>query len=55
LKDQIPFDPELHNGMEIDICVENISGAVPKALAASTSKCSPRDDQRRPITAGIRD
>jgi hypothetical protein len=28
LEDQIPFDPELHNGMAIDTCVENFSGAV---------------------------
>jgi hypothetical protein len=37
LEDQIPFDPELHNGMAIDTCVEFFSGAVLKALAASTS------------------
>jgi hypothetical protein len=36
LEDQIPFDPELHNGMAIDKCVENFSGAVLKALATST-------------------
>jgi len=34
LEDQIPFDPELHNGMAIDMCVENFSGAVLKALVA---------------------
>ena len=28
LEDQIPFDLELHNGMAIDTCVENVSGAV---------------------------
>jgi hypothetical protein len=28
LEDQMPFDPELHNGMAIDTCVENFSGAV---------------------------
>ena len=38
LEDQIPFDPELHNGMAIDTCVENASGVVLKALAASTPK-----------------
>jgi hypothetical protein len=53
LEDQIPFDPELHNEMAIDTCVENFSGAVRKALAASTSKCGPRDDPRPPIPAGI--
>jgi len=26
LEDQIPFDPELHDGMAIDMCVENFSG-----------------------------
>jgi hypothetical protein len=28
LEDQIPFDPEMHNGMAIDTCVENFSGAI---------------------------
>jgi hypothetical protein len=28
LDDQIQFDPELHNGMAIDTCVQNFSGAV---------------------------
>jgi hypothetical protein len=55
LEDQIPFDPELHNGIAINTCVENFSGAVLKALAASTPKCRPRDDPRRPIPAGIQD
>jgi hypothetical protein len=32
LEDQIPFDPDLHDGMAIDAYVEN-SGAVLKALA----------------------
>jgi len=41
--------------MAIDTCVENFSGAVLKALAASTPKCLPRDDPRPPITAGIQD
>jgi len=55
LKGQIQFDPGLHNGMEIDRCVENSSGAVLKALAASTQKCRPRHDPRPSITAGIQD
>jgi hypothetical protein len=38
LEDQIPFDPEL-NEMEIDSFVENFSGAILKALVASTPKC----------------
>jgi len=33
-EDQIPFDPKLHKGMAIDMCVQNFSGAVLKALAA---------------------
>jgi len=41
--------------MAIDICVENFSGAVLKALAASTPKRHPRDDSRPPIPAGIQD
>jgi hypothetical protein len=55
LEDQIPFDPELHDGMAIDTCVENFSGAVLKALAASTPKRRPRADPRPPIPAGIQD
>ena len=53
LEELIPFDPELHNEMAIDTCVENSSGAVPKALAASTSKRRPRDDPRPSIPAGV--
>jgi hypothetical protein len=30
--------------MAMDTCVENFSGAVLKALEASTPKCDPRDD-----------
>jgi hypothetical protein len=55
LEDQIPFDPELHNGIANDTCVEIFSGAVLKALAASTPKCRPRDDPRPPIPASIQD
>jgi len=55
LEDQIPFDPELHNGMAIDKCIENFSGAVLKALAASTPKCHPRDDPWPLIPACIQD
>ena len=55
LEDQIPFEPELHNGMAIDTCVENFSGAVLKALAASTPKRRQRDDPRPTIPAVIQD
>jgi len=55
LEDQIPFHPELHEGTAIDTCVENFSGAVLKALAASTPKHRPRADPRPPIPAGIQD
>jgi len=55
LEDQIPFDPELYDGMAIDTCVENFSGAVVKALAASTPKRRPRADPRPPMPAGIQD
>ena len=44
LEEIIPVDSELHNEMAIDTCVENFSGAVLKALAASTPKRLPRDD-----------
>jgi hypothetical protein len=39
--------------MAIDTCVENFSGAVLKALEASTPKCRPRDNPRPPKPAGI--
>jgi len=55
LEELIPFDPELHDEMAIDTCVENFSGAVLKALAESTHKRRPRDDPRPPIQAGIQD
>jgi hypothetical protein len=55
LEDQIPFDPELHNEMAIDLCVENFSDAILKALAASTPKCRPLADPRPPIPAAIQD
>jgi len=55
LEDQIPFDPELNNGMTIDTCVENFSGAFLKALVVSTPKSRPRDDPRPPIPTGIQD
>jgi hypothetical protein len=55
LEDQIPFDPELLNGMAIDRCVENFSGAVLKAIEASNPKRRPRDDLRPPIPVGIKD
>jgi len=41
--------------MAIDTCLENFSGAVLKALAASIPKCRPRDNSRPPIPAGIQD
>jgi hypothetical protein len=41
--------------MAIDTWVENFSGAVLEALAASTPKRRPRVNQRPPVPAGIRD
>ena len=55
LQELVPFDPELHNEMAIDTCVENFSGAVVKALEASTPKLRPRDDPRPSIPAVIQD
>jgi hypothetical protein len=55
LEDQIPFDPELHDGMAIDTCVENFSGAVLKSMAASTPKRRSGADPRPPIRADIQD
>jgi hypothetical protein len=36
LKAETPLSPELNDGMAIDSCVENFSGAVLRALAACT-------------------
>jgi hypothetical protein len=55
LEAEIPFNPELHNGMTMDTCVQNFSGAILKALAASIPTCRPRDDPRSPIPVGIQD
>jgi len=44
LEEVILFDPEFHNEMTIDTCVENFSSAVLKALAASNPKRRPCDD-----------
>jgi hypothetical protein len=41
--------------MAIDACVGEFSGAVSKALAASTPKSRPRADTRLSIPAGIQD
>ena len=41
--------------MAIDTCVENFSGAVLQALAASNPKCRQRNETRPPIPAGIQD
>jgi hypothetical protein len=41
--------------MAIDTCLENFSGAVLKALAASTPKRRPRADKRPPKPSGIQD
>jgi len=55
LDDIIPFDPKLHNQIAIVTCVENLSGAVLKALAHSTPKRRSLDDPRPPIPAVIQD
>jgi hypothetical protein len=55
LEDRIPSNPELHDGMAIDTWVENFSGAILEALAASTPKRRPRADPRPPVPAGIQD
>ena len=41
--------------MAIDTCIENFSGAILKALAASTPNCRSRADPRPPIPAGTQD
>ena len=51
LADQIPFGPKLHNGMDIDTCIDNFSGGILQALAASILKCRQSDDSRPSIPA----
>jgi hypothetical protein len=55
LEAEIPLIPEFHNGKDIDTCVENFSGAILGALAASTPKRRPQGDLRPRILAGIKD
>jgi hypothetical protein len=55
LEAEILFNPELHNDMAIDTCVENFYGAVLKPLAASTTKRRPRGDTRASIPACIQE
>jgi len=55
LEDEIPINPEYHNGVAINKCVENLSGAVLKAPAASTPKNRPHDDPWSLIPDGIQD
>ena len=55
LEAEIPFNPELHNRLDIDACVENFSGAILGALEASTPKCRPMGDPRPQIPSGIQD
>jgi hypothetical protein len=53
LEAKFPLIPELHHGKDIDTCVENFSGAILGALAASTPKRRPHGDPRPQIPAGI--
>jgi hypothetical protein len=52
---QIPLIPELHNGQDIDKCVENLYGAILWALAASISKRAPHGNPCSRIPGGIQD
>jgi len=55
LEAEIPFNPKLHNSMDISTCVENFSGAILGALEAFTPKLRPIGDPRPEIPAGIQD
>ena len=55
LEAEIPFNPELHKSMDIDTCLENVSGAILGALQASSPKRRPTGDPRPQIPAGIQD
>jgi hypothetical protein len=52
---EVPINQDLHSMVAIDTCVENMFGAVMKALAASTPKSRPRDDPKSPIYASTQD
>jgi hypothetical protein len=47
LEVQIPYDPQLRNGMVIDKCVENFFGAILQAPAASTTITAGNQDDIR--------
>jgi hypothetical protein len=47
-------DSELHNGVESDTCIENLSGAVLKVLQLPLPS-PPRDDPRPQITADMQE
>ena len=55
LEAEISFNPELHNSMDFDTCVENFSGAILGALEASSPKRRPMGYPRPQIPAGIKD
>jgi hypothetical protein len=52
---EIPLIPELHDGNYIDTCVENFSGPILGALAASSPKRRRNGDPRILIPASIQD
>ena len=53
LEDEIPIKPDLHNGVAIDMCVENLFSAVMKTVAASTPKILQCPDLLSPTPASI--
>jgi hypothetical protein len=55
LEDEIPLSLKLHNGKDIDTCVEIYSCATLGALTASTPRRRPHGDPRPQILAGIQD
>jgi hypothetical protein len=55
LEAEIPLIQELHNGKDIDTCVENFSGAIFQAVAAATPKLCPHVYPRPQIPVGIQD
>ena len=53
LEAELTLNQELHSGKDIDACVENFSGVILRALAASTPERRPGGDPRPQIPAGI--
>ena len=55
LEAEIPFNPELHNSLDMDTCVENFSGAILGVLEAFTTRRRPIGNPGPQTPEGIQD